>query len=171
MQVILQPQFCQCCKQEPQTKPTSLPSLCQHRACPAGWPRGRTPVAGKDGGSPSAATWLVSEPLSWTRGAEGKTQPCKEMLGSSFKPSNNSQAPSDFIKTNQGHLLPPLAGLETGLISQRKQGVNICLLQAPKTKSQVGFQVIQNVDWGGKKLLAQLCLMKIIIALITAHCS
>lgn len=96
-------------------------------------------MAGKDGGSPSPTIWLVPEPLSWTREADEKTQPCKETLGSSFEPSNNPEAPTNFIKSKQGHLLSPLAQLGTGVISWRKQGVNVCLLQTPKASSELGF--------------------------------
>ena len=96
------------------------------------------------GSAPTHLFWLVPEPLSWARGAEGKTQPCKEPPGSPFRPSNNTHAPTGFIKSNWGHLLPPLAGLGTGLISWRNPGVNICLLQALKGSSELGSQVIQE---------------------------
>lgn len=38
------------------------------------------------GSVPTRLFWLVLEPLSWARGAERKTQPCKESPGSLFRP-------------------------------------------------------------------------------------
>lgn len=103
-----------------------------------------TPRAPLLASAPTQVFWWVLELLSWARGAERKTQPCREPPGSPFRPSNNLHAPPSFITSNWGHLLPPLVGLGTGLISWRKQGVNICLLLALKGSSELGSYVIQE---------------------------
>lgn len=88
---------------------------------------------------PNVSGLAGTRALSWARDSEGKTQPYKEPPGSPFRPSNNPHTPTGFIKSNWGHLLPPPVGLGTGVISWRKQGVNICLLQALKGSSELGW--------------------------------